>query len=96
MKVWEGKQVVGFLLTWRLLRPQLQQQTTDKYIVSFCYMKSTFLLDNAEIKFRIHDMFFFLFALQFGRRLQKILRTLKIAKSIVSFVNIPCFEIFTE
>ena len=31
MKVWEGKQVVGFLLTWRLLRPQLQQQTTDKY-----------------------------------------------------------------
>ena len=33
MKVWEGKQVIGFLLTWRLLRPQLQQQTTDKYIV---------------------------------------------------------------
>ena len=31
MKVWEGKQVIGFLLTWRLLRPQLQQQTTDKY-----------------------------------------------------------------
>ena len=25
MKVWEGKQVVGFLLTWRLLRHQLQQ-----------------------------------------------------------------------
>ena len=33
MKVWEGKQVIGFLLTWRLLRPQLQQQTTDKYII---------------------------------------------------------------
>ena len=33
MKVWEGKQVVGFLLTWKLLRPQLQQQTTDKYII---------------------------------------------------------------
>ena len=31
MKVWEGKQVVGFLLTWGLLRSQLQQQTTDKY-----------------------------------------------------------------
>ena len=31
MKVWEGKQAVGFLLTWRLLRHQLQQQTTDKY-----------------------------------------------------------------
>ena len=57
-------------------------------------VKSTFPLDNAEIKFRIHDIcFFFLsfffFALQFGRRLQKILRTLKIAKSIVSFANIP-------
>ena len=38
MKVWEGKQVVGFLLTWRLLRPQLQQQTTDKYIISSCYI----------------------------------------------------------
>ena len=34
MKVWEGKQVIGFLLTWRLLRPQLQQQTTDKYCKS--------------------------------------------------------------
>ena len=31
MKVWEGKQVIGFLLTWRLLRHQVQQQTTDKY-----------------------------------------------------------------
>ena len=29
--MWEGKQVVGFLLTWGLLRHQLQQQTTDKY-----------------------------------------------------------------
>ena len=27
MKVWEGKQVIGFLLTWRLLWHQLQQQT---------------------------------------------------------------------
>ena len=27
MKVWEGKQVVGFLLTWRLPRRQLQQET---------------------------------------------------------------------
>ena len=26
-----GKQVVGFLLTWGLLRSQLQQQMTDKY-----------------------------------------------------------------
>ena len=31
------KQVIGFLLTWRLLRHQLQQQTKDKYIVSSCY-----------------------------------------------------------
>ena len=38
MKVWEGKQVVGFLLTWRLLWPQLQQQMTDKYIISSCYI----------------------------------------------------------
>ena len=38
MKVWEGKQVVGLLLTWRLLRPQLQQQMTDKYINSSCYI----------------------------------------------------------
>ena len=38
MKVWEGKQVVGFLLTWRLLQPQLQQQMTDKYIISSCYI----------------------------------------------------------
>ena len=38
MKVWEGKQVVGFLLTWRLLRTQLQQQTTDKYIISSCFI----------------------------------------------------------
>ena len=38
MKVWEGKQVFGFLLTWRLLRPQLQQQMTDKYIISLCYI----------------------------------------------------------
>ena len=36
--MWEGKQVIGFLLTWRLLRPQLQQQTTDKYIVLSCYI----------------------------------------------------------
>ena len=38
MKMWEGKQVVGFLLTWRLLRHQLQQQMTDKYIILFCYI----------------------------------------------------------
>ena len=38
MEVWEGKQVVGFLLTWRLLQHQLQQQTKDKYIVSSCYI----------------------------------------------------------
>ena len=39
MKVWEGKQVIGFLLTWRLLQQhQLQQQTKDKYIVSSCYI----------------------------------------------------------
>ena len=38
MKVWEGKQVIGFLLTWRLLRHQLQQQMKDKYIVSSCYI----------------------------------------------------------
>ena len=37
MKVWEGKQVVGFLLTWRLLQPQLQQQMTDKYMSHFAY-----------------------------------------------------------
>ena len=42
MKVWEGKQVIGFLLTWRLLWPQLQQQTTDKYIVSSCYTNLAF------------------------------------------------------
>ena len=38
MKVWEGKQVVGFLLTWRLLWHQLQQQMKDKYIISSCYI----------------------------------------------------------
>ena len=38
MKVWEGKQVIGFLLTWRLLWHQLQQQMKDKYIVSSCYI----------------------------------------------------------
>ena len=38
MEVWECKQVIGFLLTWRLLRPQLQQQTIDKYIISFAYI----------------------------------------------------------
>ena len=33
MKVWEGKQGVGFFLQGGLLRSQLdlQQQTTDKY-----------------------------------------------------------------
>ena len=34
MEVWEYKQVVGFLLTLRLLRQQLQQQMKDKYIIS--------------------------------------------------------------
>ena len=40
MEVWEGKQVVGFLLTWRLLRHQLQEQTKDKYIILSCYIKT--------------------------------------------------------
>ena len=42
MEVWEGKQVIGFLLTWRLLRPQLQQQTTDKYRKSYLSYISAF------------------------------------------------------
>ena len=31
MKVWEGKQVVGFLLTLGLLRSQLQRQNKAMY-----------------------------------------------------------------
>ena len=31
MKVWEGKPVIGFLLTWGLLRSQLQRQNKAKY-----------------------------------------------------------------
>ena len=46
MEVWEGKQVAGFLLTWRLLWHQLQQQTKDKYIVSSCYKNS---LVNSDV-----------------------------------------------
>ena len=47
MKVWEGKQVIGFLLTWRLLRPQLQQRTTDKYHrFPSCYRKFMCLLTD--------------------------------------------------
>ena len=38
MKVWEGKQVIGILLTWRLLWYQLQPQMRDKYIISSCYI----------------------------------------------------------
>ena len=49
MKVWEGKQVVGFLLTWRLLWPQLQQQTTDKYIILSCYIGAQSDLTQAMI-----------------------------------------------
>ena len=47
--MWEGKQVIGFLLTWRLLQHQLQQQTKDKYIISSCYSKlnSCFMMDPA-------------------------------------------------
>ena len=44
MKVWEGKQVSGFLLTWRLLWHQLQQQMKDKYIVSSCYTKMQYVI----------------------------------------------------
>ena len=59
MKVWEGKQVIGFLLTWRLLWHQLQQQTTDKYnrfqvvtlyaMLQGC-MKYPMLKESKEIK----------------------------------------------
>ena len=36
MKVWEGKQVVGFLLTWGLLQSQLRQQNEAKYHFLIC------------------------------------------------------------
>ena len=53
MKVWESKQVIGFSLTWRLLWRQLQQQTTNKYIILSCYIGVLLLL--ASLKCVLED-----------------------------------------
>ena len=42
MKVWEGKQVIGFLLTWGLLRSQLQRQNKAKYHFLIRYIYNTY------------------------------------------------------
>ena len=43
-----GKQVVGFLLTWRLLQPQLLPQMTDKYIVTFRRLVTLIIIKQPE------------------------------------------------